>query len=130
MPDNKLPEVDLKKWGDRILGGPNGALPAPDMNVIRQAEEKPIAIQVAGYDVARLFADHTGPYLFAQFLLERFKAAGAPVEGVPSVKLRLHHGKIFKLRSQPGDASFRYIWLPEEHATALGVQGREGTLVH
>jgi len=127
MPDNnKLPEVNMRKWGDRILGGPNAALPTPTRP--EPTKDKPIAIRVAGYDVARLFADHAGPYQFAQFLLERFKAAGAPVEG--AVHRKLSRGEIFKLRSQPGDASFRYIWLPPEHLQALSVDGRRGALVH
>jgi hypothetical protein len=121
MPD--IPE----KYQDRVLvKDPNLLLPkiqAPELT-----KDIVIAIRVAGFEIAALYNDRTKPYAFAQLLLERFKAAGAPVEGV--IKFKLLYGKIFKLKSRPGDASFRYCWLPPEHCQALGVQGEEGILVH
>ena len=121
-----MPEIP-EKYQDRVLvKDPNLLLPkiqAPELT-----QDKVIAIKVAGFEIAALYNDRTGPYAFAQLLLERFKAAGAPVEGV--IKFKLLHGKIFKLRSKPGDNSFKYVWLPPEYCHSLGVQGYEGVLVH
>jgi hypothetical protein len=131
MPVNDaLPEIP-EKFRDRVLTrDPNALLPAVDSQIIAAAapEDKVVAIKVAGFEIAALYADKTGPYAFAQLLLERFKAAGAPVEG--TIRLRLARGKVFKLKSNPGDASFRYVWLPPEHCQSLGVQGHEGSLVN
>jgi hypothetical protein len=126
---SKMPEVDLRKWGDRIIGDASQRLPTPG-TLPSPTTDKPTSIRIPGYDVARLYADHANPYHFAQFLLERFKHAGVPVEGVVGVRLRLNRGKIFKLRSKPGDDSFRYCWLPDEHADALAVSRYEGALAH
>ena len=121
MPD--IPE----KYQDRVLvKDPNLLL--PKIQAPEPTKDKVIAIRVAGFEIAALYNDRTGPYQFSQLLLERFKAAGAPVEGI--VRLRLARGKVFKIKSRPGDASFRYVWLPNEHCQALGVQGREGILVN
>ena len=121
MPD--IPE----KYQDRVLvKDPNLLLPA--VQAPEPTKDRVIAIKVAGFEIAALYNDRTGPYAFAQLLLERFKAAGAPVEGV--IKFKLLHGKIFKLRSKPGDNSFKYVWLPPEYCHSLGVQGYEGVLVH
>jgi len=131
MPVNDtLPEVP-EKFRDRVLvKDPNALLPVVDSQIIAAAApgDRVVAIKVAGFEIAALYADKTGPYAFAQLLLERFKAAGAPVEG--TIRLRLARGKVFKIKSQPGDASFRYVWLPDEHCQAMGVAGREGALVH
>ena len=121
MPD--IPE----KYQDRVLvKDPNLLL--PKIQAPEPTKDKVIAIRVAGFEIAALYNDRTGPYQFSQLLLERFKAAGAPVEGV--IKFKLLYGKIFKLKSRVGDTSFRYCWLPEEHCTALGVQGEEGIMVN
>ena len=121
MPD--IPE----KYQDRVLvKDPNLLLPA--VQAPEPTKDRVIAIRVAGFEIAALYNDRTGPYAFAQLLLERFKAAGAPVEGV--IKFKLLYGKIFKLRSKPGDNSFKYVWLPPEYCHSLGVQGYEGVLVH
>ena len=120
---NDIPE----KYQDRVLvKDPNLLL--PKIQVPEPTEDKVIAIRVAGFEIAALYNDRTGPYQFSQLLLERFKAAGAPVEGV--IKFKLLYGKIFKLKSRPGDCAFKYVWMPEEHCIALGVQGKEGILVN
>ena len=121
-----MPEIP-EKYQDRVLvKDPNLLL--PKIQAPEPTEDKVIAIRVAGFEIAALYNDRTGPYAFAQLLLERFKAAGAPVEGV--IKFKLLYGKIFKLRSKPGDNSFKYVWLPPEYCHSLGVQGYEGVLVH
>ena len=119
--DQKTPEVDLKKWGHRILGGPQA--PAINTSVIGASDRKPIALRLAGYEIALLYRDKTTPYEFAQELLRRFRALGAPVEGMAT--LRLSHGKVFKLRSKPGDASFNYLWLPDHYCRAMGLASDE-----
>jgi hypothetical protein len=130
MPENDLPPIP-PEYRDRVLvKDPNALLPAVDNQIIAAAApgDKVVTVKVLGYEIAALYADKTGPYAFNQLLLERFQAAGAPVEG--TIRLRLARGKVFKIKSQPGDASFRYVWLPDEHCQALGVQGREGALIH
>ena len=121
MPD--IPE----KYQDRVLvKDPNLLL--PKIQAPEPTEDKVIAIRVARFEIVALYNDRTGPYQFSQLLLERFKAAGAPVEGV--IKFKLLYGKIFKLRSKPRDNSFKYVWLPPEYCHSLGVQGYEGILVN
>ena len=122
--DFKTPEVDLKKWGHRILGENHVPI---DQGVIAQSDRKPIALRLVGYEIALLYRDKTTPYEFAQELLRRFRALGAPVEGMATLKLS--HGKVFKLRSKPGDASFNYLWLPEASVLGLGV-GEKASLVN
>ena len=120
---NDIPE----KYQDRVLvKDPNLLL--PKIQAPEPTEDKVIAIRVAGFEIAALYNDRTKPYAFAQLVLERFKAAGAPVEGV--IKFKLLYGKIFKLKSRPGDCAFKYVWMSEEHCIALGVQGKEGILVN
>jgi hypothetical protein len=115
----KLPEVDLKKWGDRVINP--GPLPLDTSKLT--LDSQPIGIILSPEDIARCYMDRGGPREFNQMLLRHFRQAGAPVEGMAI--LRLAHGKIFKLRSAPGDFEFRYVWVPMELAAAMGV-ARDG----
>lgn len=60
---------------------------------------KPIAIEISTQDIRMLFACHTSPTAYQQLLLAKLKDAGAPVEG--TLNLRLAHGKLYKMRTDP-----------------------------
>lgn len=116
--------IDLAKWGDRQ---------ATEAEVARAVDlsraDRPIAIAIDAQEIGRMFADRYSPYAFNQYLLERFKAAGAPVEGV--IKMKLVYGAIARMKTQLGDMQFTYLWLsPEyvagiaEYAQANGLEGR------
>jgi hypothetical protein len=127
----KLPIVDMKKWGDRILASNFGeAMPMTDAafhDLVEQLDvaDKPCGVTLDAQTLGRLFVDKCKPYEFNQFLFMQFKQAGcSAVEGV--IKMKLTRGKIFKLRSAPGEMEFHYMWLPDVLCHALGVQDREG----
>lgn len=120
--DFKIPEVDRAKWGDRILGGTAATLPRADASSF-SLDAQPIGIIVGAEQIARAYVGKGGPKAFNQMLLTFFKDAGAPVEGLATLKLA--HGKIFKLRSRPGEFFFRYMWMPLELVAAYGLLGEE-----
>ena len=117
--DGKTPEVDLKKWGSRIIDP--GPLPANVSSL--EISAQPIGVIIDAETIVRAHRAHGGPRAFNQLLLAAFKDAGAPVEGMAILKLS--HGKVFKLKSRPGVFFFRYIWMPLERCAALGVSGEE-----
>ena len=89
-------------------------------NLISESELKPVAITVTAQEVGVMFAAGASPYVFNQFLLERFKhTGGVPVEGV--LKFTLREGSIARVKPQLGDQSgvFRYVWLPPEYVQAV-----------
>jgi hypothetical protein len=75
-----------------------------------------IVVTLHWSEIARLAADRTGPTAFNQYLLERFKAAGAPVEGVIQLKLACGAIARVKPRLDDEDGVFRYVWLTEVQA--------------
>jgi hypothetical protein len=119
---DKAPEVDMKKWGDRVLGGTSAPTLPVDVSSLA-LEAQPIGIIVDAEQIARAYMAKGGPKEFNQMLLAFFKDAGAPVEG--GLTLRLAHGKIFKLKSKPGEFFFRYMWMPLELCAAYGLAGEE-----
>jgi len=116
MSEQALPKIP-DKYLDRVLGGNQGAV---DPSQIDSNSRKPIAIVVSAQDVARWYVDKVSPYEFTQKLLERFKAAGAPVEWSPR-GLRLIEGRIAKVRMNPAkqDEWFRYVWLSNDYCRAI-----------
>jgi hypothetical protein len=88
------------------------------------AGPKPIAVDISVDDVRMLTACRTSPDSYLQLILAKLKDAGAPVEG--AIRLRLAHGKLFKLKDSVFEeqAAFTYMWLPEAyvHAIAAGDQ--------
>ena len=85
----------------------------------QEPELKPISVALHAQEIGKLYADRTSPTAFAQYLLQQFKAAGAPVDG--QVHLRLAHGKIYKMKAHPwGRSWIGYMWLPEEMVRRLG----------
>ena len=115
---SKLPEVDLKKWGDRIIQQPATI----DESLAAANDEAPVGIIVSGQELARFYADKTSPRVYTQWLLEQLKFAGCPaVSG--SVVFKLNRGKVFRLKSPPGDFSFRYMWVPPALVQAMGMDG-------
>jgi hypothetical protein len=108
-----------RKWGDRIIGDPK---PPIDESLAAQSDEAPVGIVLSGQELAKLYCDHTSPRVFSQFLLEQLKFAGCPaVSG--SVVFKLNRGKVFRLKSQPGDFDFRYMWVPPMLVAAMGMDG-------
>jgi hypothetical protein len=116
-----------RQWGDRIIGDPtlNNPMTAEAFHDLVEElplADKPVGVMLDAQTLGRLFADHTSPFVFQQFLLEQFKQAGCDaVSGV--IKFKLHRGKIFKLKAAPGEFFFRYLWLAPILCAALGVQG-------
>ena len=105
------------KWNDRIVGGP--VIPV-DESLAAQSDEQPVGIIVSAQEIGRLYADKTTPRSFTQWLLERLKEAGCTAVSGSAV-FRLRRGKVFKLKSTPGDTDFRYLWLPPALVAAVGM---------
>lgn len=125
-PDGNAPVVDMSKWGDRAASAQEVA---QYHSALPEAADKPIAISVSADEIGQLFAanaDRFGncnPNVFNQYLLERFKAAGAPVEG--TLFYRLAYGAIARVKSNPlaPQDYFQYIWLSPEYALAIANAG-------
>ena len=116
---SKVPEVDMKKWGDRIIGD---ATPPIDESLASQNDEAPVGIIVSAQEVGRFYHDKTSPRVYTQWLLEQLKGAGCPaISG--SIVFKLERGKVFRLKSQPGDFDFRYMWVPPALVAAMGMDG-------
>ena len=107
-----------RKWGDRVI-----KQDAPiDAALALQSDEQPVGIIVSAQEVGRMYHDHTSPRVFSQFLLEQLKFAGCPaISG--SIVFKLQRGKVFRLKSQPGDMDFRYLWVPPALVAAMGMDG-------
>ena len=76
-----------------------------------------------------MYHDHTSPRVYTQWLLENLKHAGCPaISG--SVVFKLERGKVFRLKSQPGDSDFRYLWIPPMLVTAMGMDDKESVRVN
>lgn len=118
---SNMPRIDMAKWGDRGL--------APS-EVIKQGVDlgslKPIVISVSEDEIGTMYTAQKGncnPNLFTQFLLERFKHFGAPVEG--TLVFKLAHGAIARVKPNPlqPQKEFRYMWLPAEYVAAIANAG-------
>jgi hypothetical protein len=87
--------------------------------------DKPVAVWLSAQELGMLYARGEGsPKPFMQYLLAKFRAAGAPVEGL--LELKLAHGAVARVRPDPAlhEEGWRYIWLPVEYAEALCRGGR------
>jgi hypothetical protein len=94
------------------------------MNAEAAAQEilegpKPIAVDIPVIDIQMLFALGTSPEAFNQLILAKLKDAGAPVEGV--IKLKLAHGKVYKMKTNPlvEQDAFEYLWLPDAYVESM-----------
>jgi hypothetical protein len=86
--------------------------------------EEPIMITIDAQEIGVCWKNKLTPTAFNQFLLENFKAAGAPVEGV--INLKLARGKVCKMKSHPrGPGFFGYLWLSDEAWSMVDTYGRE-----
>lgn len=88
---------------------------------------KPVVITLDAQEIGALYKANGGPPAFLQYLLNKFKAEGVPVEGVLTKKLA--HGKVFKVKQSPrGPGFFDYMWLPDSYVDKInsmgGVQGQ------
>lgn len=128
---DKLPVVDMAKWGDRIIGSADfvnaESMPMTGeafQQLVEQLDiaDQPCGIVVDAQTLGRLWADKCSPAEFNQFLFMQLKAAGcSAVEG--TLKMKLNRGKVFKIKSVPGEMEFRYMWLAPVLCAALGVAG-------
>jgi hypothetical protein len=86
-------------------------------------EPKPMVVTLDAQEIGALYAARATPWDFNQNLLSKFKAAGAPVEGV--LELKLAHGQVYKMKDdllqRPG--IFTYAWLSEGYCAALDEAG-------
>lgn len=114
------PVIDMSKWGDRQAAPDtlSRLTPPADYRGL-----KPIVINVSAEDIGRQYAANANrfgkcnPNVFRQFLLEKFKEAGAPVEG--TLLLKLAHGAIAKIKDDAPQPYIRYVWMPPEYAVAI-----------
>ena len=116
----------MAKWGDRIISGvDNITAPMTDKqfhDMVEQLDvaDKPCGVTIDAQTLGRLYTDKCSPWEFNQFLFMQFKQAGcSAVEGV--LKLKLTRGKVFKLKSSPGEMEFHYMWMPDILCAALGL---------
>lgn len=80
--------------------------------------EKPICVALHAQEIGKLHATKTTPFEYMQGILYRLRLAGAPIEGIST--LRLAHGKVFKMHNHPlGRAWIGYLWLPETKVAEL-----------
>jgi hypothetical protein len=106
---------------DPSYGAASSDLTAVDTSL--PSGPKPVGIFVSTMEIQVLYASGTNPFAYNQFLLEKLRDAGAPVEG--AIHLRLAHGQLFKLKTNPvnPEDGFRYLWLPENYSYALQQAG-------
>jgi hypothetical protein len=110
------PDIDYALWGDRMVEtAPTPGQGAADATA---GPLKPVAVALDAQDIGRMAAEGYSPYMFMQFVLEKLKFAGAPVEG--TLRLKLAHGAVARVKPDLGrGAVFQYIWLPEEHVRGI-----------
>lgn len=90
---------------------------------------KPIAVVISGMDVAKLAEANCSVYEYNQLILAKLKDAGAPVEGM--ISLKMANGSVFKMKTNPmvEEQGFTYIWLPPAYVEGInalgGVQGAQ-----
>ena len=87
---------------------------------------KPIAVAISTHDIQVLYATRVSPDDYAQLILAKLKDAGAPVEG--SLRLKLAHGQVYKLKTNPLKEQdyFEYLWLPMPYVAALAPELQQG----
>ena len=81
----------------------------------------PVAVTMDAQEIGVFYASNLSPVEFNQMLMAKFKDAGAPVEG--TLHLRFAHGQMYKLKSQPGEMEFTYLWLGEAYVDGLAALG-------
>jgi hypothetical protein len=78
---------------------------------------QPIIIAVDAQDIGRLYANKANPRKYNQFLMELFRQAGAPVEGILDLKFK--HGAMARFIKEAKPGVFHYAWLPENWVVNL-----------
>lgn len=127
-----LPQIP-EKYRDRVLThDPNALLPSPDMDLAHSDSDypldKPVGITFGPDVVIAMSVGKTPVHEFIQMLLREFKSVGAPVEGSDAGFLKLHRGRVFKLKTQPGCMDTKYVWLPDAYIAALGISEKIGVV--
>jgi hypothetical protein len=109
-------EVDMELYGDRmVVDDPTTTQGPADAAA---GGLKPIAVALDAQDIGRMAAENYSPYMFNQFLLEKLKAAGAPIEG--TLRLRVAHGAVARVKPDLNrGAVFQYIWLDEAYVEGM-----------
>ena len=97
-------------------------------DLFAQVDEKPIVIAVDAQEIGALHAAKTNPDEFNQFLLQKFKAAGAPVEWSPR-GLKFAHGEMARFRKEKQPGVFHYAWLPTDYAVTVREAQKSGGYV-
>jgi hypothetical protein len=108
-----------KEYLDRATLG-QFAPSVPDDHELNNSPS-PIAVLVTADEIAALYISNTSPDGFMQYLLGRLKSSGAAVEG--AMRLRLAHGAVYKVKGEPGQMYFQYLWLPEAYVAGINAVG-------
>ena len=117
---NKLPEIP-EKYRDRVMGDNKPQVSLSTLNAV-ETDERPVAVFLSANDIAKMYKEGAGPYMFLQVLLERLRAAGCTaVEG--SIRLKLNRGRVVKVKQEPGSWQFAYCWLPPSYVMSLEEDG-------
>jgi hypothetical protein len=107
------PAIDYALWGDRMVGDAPALVGEDD-----ERGPKPVAVQLDAQDIGRMAAEGYSPYSFNQFILEKLKFAGAPIEGV--LRLRCTQGAVARLKPDLAQGPvFKYVWLPPAYVAGL-----------
>jgi hypothetical protein len=109
-------EVDMAMWGDRMVE--TAPTPGQGATDATAGVQKPIAVALNAQDVGRMYAANYSPYMFMQEVLEKLKAAGAPIEG--TIRLRVAHGAVARVKPNlDNGAVFQYLWLDESYVAGM-----------
>lgn len=94
------------------------ATPEESARAAAECGEHPIMIVITAQEIGRMWAAKSSPTVYNQMLMEKFRAAGAPVEGV--LNLTFAHGRLARVRpSREHAGEFGYVWLPDLWAAKM-----------
>lgn len=87
---------------------------------------EPVMVSLTAQEIGAMYAARTTPDKFAQEILLRMRAAGAPVEGTEG-SLTLAHGVLTRMKSHPSGRKdlFGYLWLDSESWHRIQTYGEE-----
>ena len=93
-----------------------------EQELAQLGSDHPIAVTLDAQDIGRMHAARYTPDQFMAELMEKFRAAGAPVEGV--IQPKFAHGKLARVKDHPqGPGCFGYVWLPENYVNSIMAMG-------
>jgi hypothetical protein len=99
---------------------------AAQADLLAQSDHKPVSILITAQEIGAMTVKRYTPFQFNQVLLERFKHAGAPVEG--RLEMRLAHGRIAKVKQTLNSSPeyVQYVWLPDAYVAAIALAAYDG----